>query len=153
MFSIFSVQLLWGFPSQVAAFHETVTVRNGTEVERCGFIYLFDQIKLFNILVHYSKCAVVLEEKCIQSCSKMRSTAHASCPIKSDGEEAFFPCNGPPLHLRPTESVFVPRIEQPECSHSCIVGLRGQLRQCRVQVSSNKQLFTELCNSSVHCIW
>lgn len=74
----------------MAAFHETVTVHNRTETERCRFIYLFDQIKLFNILVHYNKCAAVLEEKHIQSCRKMRSIANAVRPIKSGWEEAFF---------------------------------------------------------------
>lgn len=75
---------------QASAFHGTATVHNRAEMELYAFIYLFDQIKLFNILVHYNKCAVLLQEKPIQSWSKTRSTASALCPIKSGWEEAFF---------------------------------------------------------------
>lgn len=48
---------------QASAFRGTATVHNRAEMELYAFIYLFDQIKLFNILVHYNKCAVLLQEK------------------------------------------------------------------------------------------
>lgn len=96
---------------------------------------------------------MVLEEKCLQSCSKMRSAANALCPIKSGWEEAFFPFNGPPLNWRPAQSIFVSLIEQHEHSHNCIVCLWGRFREHRVQLSSYEQLFTDLCDSSVHYIW
>lgn len=107
----------------MAAFRGMVTVHNRTETERCPSIYLFAQIKLSNILVRYNKCAVGLEEKRVQSCSDMRATANALCPIDPAWEEAFFPCKGSPLNWGTTQSLFVAQIEQHERSHDGVVCL------------------------------
>lgn len=74
---------------QVSAFHGTVTVHNCAEIELYAFIYLFDQIKLFSVLMHCNKCAVLLQEKLIKSWNKTRYTTSALYPVKSGWEEAF----------------------------------------------------------------